>query len=92
MKRKFRWRAFISFGLTYIILVLLISGIVLFMAPPGRYAHWVKSATTITSPRAMCIISFRESNIFFNFHKFDTINDVYILNDRTGNHKISATR
>ena len=41
MKNKFSWRAFISFGLTYAFIVILISGIILYMAPPGRYAHWV---------------------------------------------------
>lgn len=41
MKNKFSWRAFISFGLTYAFIVIIISGIILYMAPPGRYAHWV---------------------------------------------------
>ncbi|WP_346855661.1 DUF4405 domain-containing protein [uncultured Draconibacterium sp.] len=41
MKNKFSWRAFISFGLTYAMIVLLISGIMLYVSPPGRYAHWV---------------------------------------------------
>jgi hypothetical protein len=41
MRNKFSWRAFISFGLTYAFIVILISGIILYMAPPGRYAHWV---------------------------------------------------
>ncbi len=41
MKTKFSWRAFISFGLTYAILVILVSGFVLYVSPPGRYAHWV---------------------------------------------------
>lgn len=41
MKNRFSWRAFISFGLTYAFIVILVSGIVLFVAPPGRYAHWV---------------------------------------------------
>ncbi len=41
MKKKFSWRAFISFGLSYIFILLLLSGIVLYVAPPGRYAHWV---------------------------------------------------
>lgn len=41
MKTKFSWRAFISFGLTWAIIVILISGIILYIAPPGRYAHWV---------------------------------------------------
>lgn len=41
MKTKFSWRAFISFGLTWAILVILVSGVILYVAPPGRYAHWV---------------------------------------------------
>lgn len=41
MKKRFSWRAFISFGLVYTIAILLVSGTVLYIAPPGRYAHWV---------------------------------------------------
>ncbi len=41
MKGKFSWRAFISFGLTYMMLILFVSGIILYVSPPGRYAHWV---------------------------------------------------
>ena len=41
MKIKFSWRAFISFGLTYSFIIILISGIILYMSPPGRYANWV---------------------------------------------------
>ena len=41
MKNKFSWRAFISFALTYIMIILLLSGIMLYVSPPGRYAHWV---------------------------------------------------
>ena len=41
MKNKFSWRAFISFALTYIMVILLLSGIMLYVSPPGRYAHWV---------------------------------------------------
>jgi hypothetical protein len=41
MKQKFSWRAFISFGLTYALSILLLSGIMLYVSPPGRYAHWV---------------------------------------------------
>ncbi|MCD6354134.1 MAG: DUF4405 domain-containing protein [Prolixibacteraceae bacterium] len=41
MKKKFSWRVFISFGLTYSFIILFISGIILYIAPPGRYAHWV---------------------------------------------------
>lgn len=41
MNRKFSWKAFISFGLVYMMLILLVSGLVLYVSPPGRYAHWV---------------------------------------------------
>ncbi|WP_297088973.1 DUF4405 domain-containing protein [uncultured Draconibacterium sp.] len=41
MKSKFSWRAFISFGLTWAMLLILVSGVILYVAPPGRYAHWV---------------------------------------------------
>ena len=41
MKNKFSWKSFISFGLTYLFIILLVSGIMLYLAPPGRYAHWV---------------------------------------------------
>lgn len=41
MKKRFSWRAFISFGLTYTIIILLVSGTILYVSPPGRYAHWV---------------------------------------------------
>ncbi|MCE4563711.1 DUF4405 domain-containing protein [Maribellus sp. CM-23] len=42
--KKFSWRAFISFGLSYAMIVLLVSGIILYVSPPGRYAHWVNWA------------------------------------------------
>ena len=41
MNGKFSWRAFISFGLTYAMLILLVTGFILYVSPPGRYAHWV---------------------------------------------------
>lgn len=41
MKSKFNWRAFISFGLTWSLLIIFVSGIVLYIAPAGRYANWV---------------------------------------------------
>lgn len=41
MKGKFNWRVFISFGLTWSLLIILVSGIVLYIAPVGRYANWV---------------------------------------------------
>jgi hypothetical protein len=41
MKNKFSWKAFISFGLTYSFIIIIVSGVMLYMSPPGRYAHWV---------------------------------------------------
>lgn len=41
MKQKFSWKVFISFGLTYSFIIIFITGIILYIAPPGRYAHWV---------------------------------------------------
>lgn len=41
MKTKFSWRAFISFGLSWAFIIILVSGVILYVAPPGRYAHWV---------------------------------------------------
>ena len=41
MNRKFSWKAFISFGLAYMMVILLVSGLILYVSPPGRYAHWV---------------------------------------------------
>jgi hypothetical protein len=38
--KKFRWRSFISFGLLYFFLILLFSGAILFISPPGRIANW----------------------------------------------------
>jgi len=41
MKSKFNWRVFISFGLTWSLLIIFVSGIVLYISPAGRYANWV---------------------------------------------------
>ncbi len=40
MKKSFNWRIFISFGLVLSFVMLLVSGIVLYIAPPGRVANW----------------------------------------------------
>lgn len=40
-KKTFSWRAFISFALFFSFFIILITGIVLYIAPPGRVAHWV---------------------------------------------------
>ncbi|MBT3385225.1 MAG: DUF4405 domain-containing protein [Prolixibacteraceae bacterium] len=42
MRKKFSWKVFISFGLTYSFLIIFISGLMLYTSPPGRYAHWVE--------------------------------------------------
>lgn len=40
MKNKFSWKVFISMGLTYSFIIILITGIVLYLTPSGRVAHW----------------------------------------------------
>lgn len=37
----FSWKAFISLGLFAAFLMLLVSGIILYLAPPGRVANWI---------------------------------------------------
>jgi hypothetical protein len=39
-KKKFQWRAFITFSIVFAFLVILVSGIILYVAPPGRIANW----------------------------------------------------
>jgi len=41
MKKKFSWRAFISFGLFVSFFIIFITGVLLYLAPAGRVAHWV---------------------------------------------------
>lgn len=38
--RSFKWRVFISAGLVLAFLVMLVSGVVLYVSPPGRVANW----------------------------------------------------
>jgi len=40
MKKRFYWRSYVSFGLFLSFLVITISGIILYVAPPGRIARW----------------------------------------------------
>ncbi len=40
-KEKFSWKAFISMGLFYSFLIILITGIILYLAPVGRVARWI---------------------------------------------------
>ena len=39
-KRSFDWRSFISFTVAISALVLFVSGVILYIAPSGRVAHW----------------------------------------------------
>lgn len=39
-KNKFNWRGFVSLYITLSFLIMTISGIILYVAPPGRVAHW----------------------------------------------------
>ena len=38
--KKFNFRALTSLTLLWMFLALLVSGVVLYIAPPGRIAHW----------------------------------------------------
>ena len=40
MKQKFFWKSFVSFSLAWSFLIIFISGIALYIAPPGRVANW----------------------------------------------------
>jgi len=40
-KNKFSWRAFISFGLFFSFIIIVQTGIILYIAPAGRIAYWV---------------------------------------------------
>lgn len=40
MKNLFSWRIFISLGLFVAFFVLLVSGVILYISPPGRVANW----------------------------------------------------
>lgn len=40
MKKNFNWRGFISLYITLSFLVMILSGIILYFAPPGRIANW----------------------------------------------------
>ncbi|MCK5814469.1 MAG: DUF4405 domain-containing protein [Flavobacteriaceae bacterium] len=39
-KMKFSWKAFISLSLTYFFIIMLLTGVVLYLTPTGRIAHW----------------------------------------------------
>jgi hypothetical protein len=40
MKKRFYWRSYVSFSLVLSFLVITVSGIILYLAPPGRIARW----------------------------------------------------
>lgn len=40
MQQKFSWKSFVSFSLAWSFLIIFISGIVLYIAPPGRVSNW----------------------------------------------------
>jgi hypothetical protein len=40
MKKSFSWRVFISFGLFIALFMMLVSGVILYISPPGRVANW----------------------------------------------------
>jgi hypothetical protein len=40
MRKKFSWKSFISFGLFFFFIVILTSGVILYISPPGRIANW----------------------------------------------------
>ncbi len=41
-KDKFHWRGFTSFFITFLGIVSLVSGVILYIVPPGRVAYWIK--------------------------------------------------
>ncbi len=40
-KKKFSWKVFISFGLLFSFTIIFLTGIILYLSPAGRIAHWV---------------------------------------------------
>jgi len=40
-KKQFSWRAFISFGLLFSFFIIFFTGIILYLSPAGRIAHWI---------------------------------------------------
>ena len=41
MNKKFSWKVFISFTLTFVFFLILLTGIILYLKPPGRVANWI---------------------------------------------------
>ncbi|MEN8223542.1 MAG: DUF4405 domain-containing protein [Acidobacteriota bacterium] len=42
LKKKFDFKSFISFGLLFSFIIISITGVILYITPPGRVAKWVK--------------------------------------------------
>jgi len=42
IKKKFNWRAFLSVYMVFSFIIMVSSGLILFIAPPGRIAHWTE--------------------------------------------------
>ena len=40
MKKQFSWRVFVSFGLFIAVFMMLVSGVILYISPPGKIANW----------------------------------------------------
>lgn len=40
-KEGFKWRSFVSFGMFFSFLIMAISGLLLYIAPPGRVFRWI---------------------------------------------------
>jgi hypothetical protein len=40
--KKFSWRVFSSFGLTYSFILIVLTGVVLYIAPAGRVSRWIR--------------------------------------------------
>jgi hypothetical protein len=41
MKKKFYWRSYVSISLLLCFIVISLSGVILYIAPPGRVARWI---------------------------------------------------
>jgi hypothetical protein len=41
MKKRFYWRSYVSISLLLSFLVISVSGVILYLAPPGRIARWI---------------------------------------------------
>ena len=39
-KKEFKWRSFVSFGMFFSFLIMVITGLILYIAPPGRVFRW----------------------------------------------------